>query len=65
MSLYLNAKKYQIGSEPATISNVSPLRIGAAFENINYYRGNIDEIKIERKPWSEREIQTEFARFHK
>lgn len=65
MSLYLNAKKYQIGSESAYISNVNPLRIGAAYENINYYRGNIDEIKIEREPWSENKIRTECARFRK
>lgn len=65
MSLYLNAKKYQIGSESAYISNVNPLRIGAAYENVNYYRGNIDEIKIESEPWSENKIRTEYARFRK
>ncbi len=65
MALYLNAKKYPIGSESAYISNVKPLRIGASYENKDYYRGNIDEIKIERKAWTENEIRTEYDRFRK
>jgi hypothetical protein len=64
-SLYLNSKKKSIGSEALTLSNSQNFRIGADVANRNYYRGNIDEIKIERKAWSETEVSAEYSRFHK
>jgi hypothetical protein len=65
MSLFLNSKRYSIGSENPIINNDKPLRIGAGCESSSFYRGNIDEIKIERKAWSENEVTSEYRKFHK
>jgi len=64
-SLYLNSKRQSINSESLTLSNSHNFRIGADVANRNYYRGNIDEIKIERRAWSETEIKSEYSRFSK
>ncbi|HEX2959328.1 MAG TPA: LamG domain-containing protein [Chitinispirillaceae bacterium] len=65
LSIYLNSKRYSVGAESPCLFNNKTLRIGTTYDSKDYYRGNIDEIKIERKPWSENEIKTEYARFHK
>jgi hypothetical protein len=62
-SLYLNSKKKSISSESVTLFNSQNFRIGADVANRNYYRGNVDEIKIERRAWSETEIKSEYSRF--
>lgn len=64
-SLYLNSKKNSVSSEGITLNNNYNFRIGADVAGRNYYRGNIDEIKIERRAWSETEIKTEHSRFSK
>ncbi|MBN1601353.1 MAG: LamG domain-containing protein [Chitinispirillaceae bacterium] len=63
--LYLNAKMSSISSEGITLKNTHNFRIGADVANRNHYRGNIDEIKIERRAWSVTEIKSEHSRFGK
>jgi hypothetical protein len=65
LSLYLNAKKQQIGAEPPNLDNNSGLRLGATVDDKENFRGNLDEIKIDRIAWSESQVSTEYARFRK
>lgn len=65
ISIYLNSKKYSVGATSPDLENAKALRIGTSYDNKDYYHGNIDEIKIERKAWSDVEVNAEYTKFHK